>query len=101
MRLTRAAPARPTSSRTPPTTRLSAPFTLVNSGLAELERRAVVVRRARTEVLAVFPAGFFFIFFMTPSHLNGRADASTPARVLRCAQEGRHEERLPRSSPAV
>src|SRR3984957_19679884 len=97
MRLTRAAPARPTSSRTWPIVRRSAPFTAARSGSGTfgwlsgvLRRFAIVLRRLAivagrfaivAEDLTVFRACFFFSIFLLSAQderdYTGVASAAT------------------------
>ena len=80
MRLTRAAPARPTSSRTWPIVRCSAPFTAARSGSGAFARLRGVLRRFATmaDFLTLFRAGFFFAICL--SLVSRTADARPRAR---------------------
>src|SRR5438874_9386355 len=82
MRLTRAAPARPTSSCTCPMFRRSAPFTAASSGSATFVRRDTVFRRG-----GAFRACFREDFFLVIDDSLSFALAK-PKRVVVPASEG-------------
>src|SRR5438105_5242070 len=60
IRLTRPAPARPTSRRTPPMSRRSAPLTAERSASRLFDWRGTVLRVFAAAWLMVFRAAFFF-----------------------------------------